>query len=115
MRYRMLRLLGEHPEMSQRELAREIGASLGATHYCLNALIEKGLVMIRRFSRSTHKQRCAYVLTPAGIASKSRLTKRFLHRKWAEYRALKDEIEALEREIDISRKRTVAENDRTAL
>lgn len=96
----MIRLLEERPEMSQRELARELGVSLGAAHYCLNALIEKGLVKMGNFARSSHKQRYAYILTPAGAAEKSALTHRFLRRKWAEYRALREEIEALEAEVE---------------
>ena len=99
MRFRMMRLLAEQPELSQRELSIALGVSLGATHYCLRALIDKGLVKIRNFSRSSHKQRYAYILTPAGIAEKSLLTNRFLKRKWNEYAALKHEIETLEREL----------------
>lgn len=99
MRFRMMRLLEERPDISQRELAQELGVSLGAAHYCLNALVEKGLVKIRNFTKSDHKQRYAYLLTPAGMAEKSALTGRFLQRKWAEYHALKEELEAVEAEI----------------
>ena len=98
----MMRLLEMKPEMSQRELANELGVSLGAAHYCLNALVEKGLVKIRNFSRSNQKQRYAYILTPAGISEKSALTRGFLKRKWSEYMALKQEIEALESELSTS-------------
>jgi len=98
MRFRVLRLLQENPEMSQRDLARAIGISVGAAHYCLTALIEKGQVKIGNFTAAPDKRRYAYILTPKGIAEKARLTSRFLKRKLVEYEALKAEIEALKRE-----------------
>lgn len=94
-RFRMLRLLEENPELSTRDLASEMGISNGAAYYCLNALVEKGLVKLGNFKRSEHKGRYAYVLTPSGIAERAGLTKRFLARKIAEYEALKEEIEDL--------------------
>lgn len=98
----MMRLLDQYPEMSQRDLARELGISLGAAHYCLNALVEKGLVKFSNFARASHKQRYTYVLTPDGAAEKAMLTKRFLQRKWREYRELREELEALEAELQRS-------------
>jgi EPS-associated MarR family transcriptional regulator len=94
-RFRVLRLLEENPEMSQRELARAVGISLGAMHYCLNALVEKGFIKLGNFTAARDKRRYAYVLTPHGMAEKAALTGRFLRRKLAEYEALKAEIEAL--------------------
>lgn len=94
-RFRVLRLLEETPEMSQRELARAVGISLGAMHYCLNALVEKGFIKLGNFTAARDKRRYAYVLTPHGMAEKAALTGRFLRRKLAEYEALKAEIEAL--------------------
>jgi MarR family transcriptional regulator, temperature-dependent positive regulator of motility len=98
-RFRMMRLLEDKPDMSQRELSDALGVSLGATHYCLNALAKAGLVKIRNFANSGYKGRYAYFLTPAGVAEKTTLTQRFLRRKWQEYAALREEIEALEKEI----------------
>jgi EPS-associated MarR family transcriptional regulator len=97
-RFRILRLLHENPELTQRELGERVGVSLGAVNYCLKALIERGLVKAGNFSKSSNKLGYAYVLTPAGIAEKTMLTGRFLARKKAEYEALRAEIDALSRE-----------------
>lgn len=98
--FRVLRLLQENPEMSQRELAAAVGVSVGGMHYVLNALIEKGLVKLGNFSTAEDKRRYAYVLTPKGIARKAALTRSFLVRKMEEYEALKEEIEALQLDLD---------------
>lgn len=91
--FRILRLLQDNPEMSQRDLARAVGASTGGVHYVLNALVEKGSLKLGNFSAAVDKRRYAYVLTPKGIATKADLTRKFLIRKMAEYEALKAEIE----------------------
>ena len=98
-RFRVLRLLEENPELSQRELAEAVGISVGSAHYLLSALVAKGLVKLGNFSASTDKRRYAYVLTPKGIAERAAITRRFLARKREEYEALKAEIAALEREL----------------
>lgn len=97
---RVLRLLQENPELSQRALAEEIGVSLGSVNLQLRALVEKGLVKLGNFSSNTDKRRYAYILTPQGIAAKTSLTRRFLVRKRAEYDAMRAEIEALQDEVD---------------
>lgn len=89
-------MLEEQPDLSQRQMAEELGVSLGAVNYCLKALVEKGQVKIRNFRAANNKLRYAYVLTPGGLAEKTRLTGRFLKRKMAEYEALKAEIEAIQ-------------------
>ena len=96
---RLLRLLEARPELSQRDLARELGTSLGKVNYCLNALIDKGLVKVRNFRNSNNKLAYAYLLTPRGIESKATITVRFLKRKMAEYETLKAEIEQLKHEV----------------
>ena len=96
--FRVLRLLQDNPEISQRELADKVGVSHGKMNYCLNALIDKGLVKLENFQNSQHKLKYAYLLTPAGIAEKAKLTGRFLQRKVVEYERLKAEIEALRAE-----------------
>lgn len=101
-RFRVLRLLQENPEMSQRELAEAVGVSVGGMHYVLNALIDKGLVKLGNFTASEDKRRYAYVLTPKGIARKAALTRAFLVRKMEEYEALKQEIEALSAELEVN-------------
>lgn len=97
--FRVLRLLQENPEMSQRELAEAVGVSVGGIHYVLNALIDKGLVKLGNFTAAEDKRRYAYILTARGIVEKAAITKRFLERKIEEYDALKAEIEALRDEL----------------
>jgi EPS-associated MarR family transcriptional regulator len=98
-KFRVLRLLQENPEMSQRELARAVGVSTGGIHYVLNALLDKGLIKLGNFTAAEDKRRYAYVLTPKGVAAKARLTRAFLARKMEEYEALKAEIEDVQQEI----------------
>jgi EPS-associated MarR family transcriptional regulator len=100
-RFKILRLLHDDPELTQRELGEQVGVSLGAVNYCLRALIERGLVKASNFSRNPNKLGYAYVLTPAGIAEKTLLTGRFLKRKVEEYEALKLEIDILSQETVI--------------
>lgn len=100
-RFRVLRLLHENPEMSQRELAAAVGVSVGGMHYVLNAMIDKGLVKLGNFTAAEDKRRYAYILTPKGLAQKALITKRFLVRKIEEYEALKSEIEELQREVEV--------------
>ena len=97
--YRVLRLIEEQPEVSQRELARALGVSLGKTHYLLKALLDKGLVKADNFRRSDNKLAYAYLLTPSGITAKLELTRAFLRLKEGEYRAAHEEIERLRREL----------------
>jgi EPS-associated MarR family transcriptional regulator len=96
--FRVMRILQQKPDLTQRELAAELGISLGGLNYCLKALMDKGLVKMKNFASSKHKFGYAYVLTPRGIAEKATLTNRFLQRKMAEYEALASEIEALKSE-----------------
>lgn len=96
--YRVMRLLQEQPDMSQRDLADKVGISLGALNYCLKALMDKGFVKLENFQNSKHKFKYAYILTPTGMAQKMAMTSRFLKRKLEEYEALKTEIEALKAE-----------------
>jgi EPS-associated MarR family transcriptional regulator len=97
-RFRLLRLLQENPELSQRDLAKAVGSSVGGIHYILNALIDTGLVKLENFTAAADKRRYAYILTPKGLAEKATITKRFLARKLEEYDAIKAEIEALSAE-----------------
>jgi len=98
--YQLLKLLEAKPHLSQRELARELGISLGKINYCLAALVEKGWVKARNFRNSRNKLGYAYLLTPRGIEQKAVITVDFLRRKIAEYEALKKEITQLRREVD---------------
>jgi EPS-associated MarR family transcriptional regulator len=98
--FRIMRILQENPDLTQRELADKLGMSVGGLNYCLNALIDKGLVKMQNFSSSKNKFKYVYLLTPQGIAEKVALTTRFLSLKMKEYEALKLEIEALKSEVD---------------
>ena len=99
-RYRILKRLAEDPGASQRVLAEELGISLGKVNYCLNALIEKGLLKVNNFRTSENKRAYAYYLTPKGIKAKAEVTVRFLKRKMTQFEVLKDEIELLKREAE---------------
>ena len=89
----LLRKIKSKPESTQRELAGELGISLGKLNYCLNALKAKGLIKIMNFKRNPDKLGYIYVLTPSGIAAKTRLTINFMKKKIDEYDELKKEIE----------------------
>ena len=99
-RFRLLRLLEENPELTQRQIADQLGVSLGGVNYCLKALVNKGFVKIKNFQKSKNKVGYVYLLTPQGIYEKSKLTANFLSRKMQEYEALKAEIHLLQAEVD---------------
>ena len=98
--YQLLKRLEENPETSHRQLAEELGVSVGKTHYSLKALLEKGWVKAGNFRRSDNKLAYAYYLTPRGMNEKGRLALRFLRTKQAEYEQLHAEIEALKQEVE---------------
>jgi EPS-associated MarR family transcriptional regulator len=99
-RYRILKLLETNSHASQRDIARELGISLGRVNYCLRALVEKGLVKANSFRRNEAKGAYLYLLTPKGIEEKAKVTVRFLRRKLDEYEALRLELADLQREAD---------------
>lgn len=96
--YQLLKMLKQNPNLTQRELAHELGISLGKTNYCLKAVIERGWVKVGNFKRSTSKMNYAYFLTPKGVEEKARMTVRFLKRKQREYDQLVKELEELRKE-----------------
>ena len=95
-----LKVLEKSPELSQRQLAKVLGVSLGKTHYILNSLIEVGLVKVDNFKCSDDKLGYAYLLTPRGLVEKAKVTKRFLARKQREYKALEQQIADLTKEVE---------------
>jgi EPS-associated MarR family transcriptional regulator len=97
--YRILRLLEARPAISQRQLSKELGVSLGKTNYCLQALLRKGWIKADNFKNSRNKIAYAYLLTPEGIERKATIAVRFLRRKTAEFEAIKREIEQLRKEV----------------
>ena len=91
--FNVLRKIKSKPQSTQRELANELGFSLGKLNYCLNALKVKGLIKMRNFKKNPNKINYIYVLTPRGIATKTKLTLNFMKQKMKEYDELKREIQ----------------------
>lgn len=98
-RYKLLKLLEPNPHLSQREVARELGISLGKVNYCLKALVGKGWIKASNFRNSRNKTAYMYLLTPRGFEEKARVTTRFLQIKMREYETLKSEIAQIREEV----------------
>jgi EPS-associated MarR family transcriptional regulator len=98
-RLQVMRLLAENPELTQRELADALGISLGATNYCLRALIDQGFLKAERLRKGPNKRAFVYLLTPAGIAQKLDMTRQFIAIKQAEYEAIRQQVEDLRKEL----------------
>ena len=96
--YKLMKLIEEHPHLSQREIAQRMGISLGKANYCLKALIEKGFVKAKNFYNAKQKSPYMYYLTPTGLEEKARVTYRFLKYKIQEFEEVKQEIERLKSE-----------------
>jgi len=99
MHYRLLKRLEEEPDLSQRQLASELGISLGKVNYCLRALLSRGWIKVENFKQSRHKLSYGYLLTPDGVHAKGRAAWHFLDAKRAEYETIKRQIAELEREV----------------
>lgn len=99
-RFRVLQAIQANPEASQRDLAKDLGVSLGSINYCLKALIERGLVKVENFTKSDNKKGYAYYLTPHGVSKKGEITLQFLTCKKEEYELLKQEIAELTAEAE---------------
>jgi EPS-associated MarR family transcriptional regulator len=95
---KILKQIASNPHISQRQLAEELGVSVGKVNYCVKALIDKGWVKAGNFQRSSNKWSYLYLLTPKGIEEKARLTASFLQRKIAEHEQITKEIEQLKRD-----------------
>lgn len=98
--FKLLQLIEANPAIQQREMAKIMGVSLGKANYCLQALVQKGLVKMDNFRRNDNKLGYYYLLTPGGIEEKARLTVSFLKRKLAEYEVIRNEIEELQRDLE---------------
>lgn len=107
---RVLRALATNPELSQRQLAAELGVSLGGVNYALKALVERGFVKADNFRKSGNKVAYLYLLTPQGVAQKASLATAFLGRKLEEYEVLRQEIESLKSEIGLDQPGSEAES-----
>ena len=97
--YRVLKILEHQPDLTQRQLAKKLGVSLGKTHYLLKSLIDVGWIKLDNFQRSDNKMGYSYLLTPKGIVEKAGITTRFLVRKQREYTKLQEEIAQLQEEV----------------
>jgi EPS-associated MarR family transcriptional regulator len=97
--FRALKILEQQPDLTQRQLAKELGVSLGKTHYLVKSLIDVGWVKLDNFQRSDNKWGYVYLLTPVGIVEKAALTARFLVRKQREHTQLQEEISQLQEEV----------------
>ena len=102
--FRIMQILQKQPDITQRELAEQVGISLGGINFCLRALTDKGLIKMVNFAKSKNKFGYIYVITPAGLAEKATITKNFLKRKLQEHEALKDEIKNLQTEMYLKNK-----------
>ena len=89
----LLRIIKKRPKLSQRELAKNLGFSLGKLNYCLNAIKIKGLIKIENFKNNPNKVNYIYILTPKGMSEKAKLTINFMKKKIKEYEALKAELD----------------------
>jgi EPS-associated MarR family transcriptional regulator len=97
--YHVLKHIEANPSITQRELAKELGVSVGKVNYCLKALIDKGWIKANNFKNSNKKLAYFYILTPSGIEQKAKITMNFLKRKMNDYEELKKEIEMLKSEV----------------
>ncbi len=100
---RILKLLAENQNLSQRDMARKMGVSLGKTNYCLRQLAKRGFVEIKRLKKAIGKKQYQYVVTPAGAAEKAELTYRFLKKKLEEYDEIERQIRELRRDMETER------------
>ncbi len=97
--YKVIKLIEQNPEISQRELSRQLGVSLGKVNYCVHALIDQGWIKARNFKNSQNKMAYRYLLTPHGLQQKTEVAANFLKRKLAEYERLQREIEILRQDV----------------
>jgi len=98
--YKILKILEENPDYTQRKIAKELGFSLGKVNYVISALIDKGIIKLHRFIKSKNKSGYRYILTPKGIKEKYKITKEFLERKLKEYEQIKQEIDEAKRGLE---------------
>ena len=98
-KYKVLKAIEHNPNASQRELAKNLGVSLGSVNYCVKALVEKGFIKVENFIKSDNKKSYSYFITPRGMVEKGEITAQFLKTKMAEYDLLKAEISALKEEV----------------
>ena len=96
---RLLQIINENPQMTTREIARKVGISNGSAYYLLTSLIDMGYIKLTNFKENSQKIKYSYLLTPKGVREKSLITGKFLIRKKQEFKALREEINFLEKSI----------------
>jgi EPS-associated MarR family transcriptional regulator len=106
-RFKLLKLFEADPKLSQRDVARGLGVSLGKVNYCVNSLVKKGWIKVSNFKNSRNKRAYMYLLTPRGIEEKAGITARFLQRKLQEHAALTAEIEQIRDEAERESRRSM--------
>ena len=112
-RYRLLKILSQNSNLSQRDMATKMGVSLGKVNYCLAEFAKKGIIKINRFKDSTNKFKYIYVLTPHGIDTKASITIDFLKSKLSEYDEIRKQINELKLEVDDEDLNNIRESDKT--
>jgi EPS-associated MarR family transcriptional regulator len=110
-RLKVMRLISANPELSSRDIAREVGISNGSAYYVLIALVEKGFVKLGKFKQSPRKGQYAYLLTQSGIREKSLLSYSFIERKRQEFEDLRREIQALEEDVGLGKTTAAAQSE----
>lgn len=101
-RFKVLIAIEENPNVTQRELSKILGVSLGSINFCIKAFIDKGILKVKNFSNSDNKKSYIYCLTPFGIIEKTKITSRYLYIKRQEYLMLKKEIELIQSQLNKS-------------
>jgi len=110
-RYRLLNLLADEPQLRQLDMAKMMGISVGKVNFCISELAREGLIKVKRFKSAKNKVPYSYLLTPHGIQEKGRITVRFLKRKIAEYEEIKRQIGVLAEEVEKNGLRGMAESE----
>ncbi len=110
-RYRLLNLLADEPQLRQLDMARMMGISVGKVNFCISELAKQGLIKVKRFKSAKNRVPYSYILTPHGIEEKGRITVRFLKRKIAEYEEIKRQIGVLAEEVEKNGLRGMAESE----
>jgi EPS-associated MarR family transcriptional regulator len=113
-RYRLLKILSQQSSLTQRDMAKQMGISLGKVNYCLSELAKRGLIDVIRFKSAKNKIPFTYMLTPHGLEEKARLTANFLRRKMAEYEEIRRQIAELSREVQENRQNGFSPDERLA-
>ena len=110
-RYRLLNLLADEPQLRQLDMAKRMGISVGKVNFCISELAKKGLIKVNRFKSAKNKLPYSYMLTPRGIEEKGRITVRFLKRKIEEYEEIKRQIGALSEAVEENGLQSLAETE----